>query len=220
MKRLILCCMMFCLAVVAYAKPNIDPLNSYLQQQTNQSSPLFNIFLFEDNDMRYFPQLLEVIDMFPPEGKKAFSKYTHKDVMHVEEIHVSFLLAEEIKSIFKQQYPMEEIFPDGLYSISFITNATDFKKSMYVFFATDRLRQLNEAQITARMAYEIYGHVYPFLFQNGYTRQSVLTREKTAYKESISFLNRVINSLQDPSVKESFLHALKEEQARLEDISK
>lgn len=225
MKRLLLCCMIFCIALAAQAKPNINnSLPFYLNKQAQDNRPLASIAIPEEKDALYFTQMLTVVDQFPPEGKEPLSSFIRKDFKTIKEIHMAFLPAKSIKEIISAHNQKADLFGDDLYSISFITNNDNFTRSMFIFFATDRLKPLSEAQVAARLAYEIYGHVYPFLFQPGYTSQKTIQREKTAYRASIDFLNRVLAYLQKnekhAALKEFFLQALQEEQARLDGITK
>lgn len=221
MKRLILCIALLCNAWTAYASPDYaSSLDNYLNRQNKESAPIIEVAILEQEYSKYFSQLLAMTDAYPPEGKKRFSALTRKDGRLIKEVHLSFMNTQDIQQVLGQ-----DALPGGIVSTALIVSSDMFTKKMYVFFSIDRLCELDETQIAARLAYEIYGHVYPALFQPGYENQTQLTREKTARQAAVDFLERVMNSPEiekqgpDSPITQAFARTLTQEQARLAELT-
>lgn len=224
MKKLFICCALFCCAVAAFAAPRHQEMYNYLKQQNDLSKPLFTVVTEEDAAADHLLSVLSMVASFPPENKKKFTQYTQSDFRHVSGVELVFLPSADIKSVLGKDGVGAEIFSDGLFSTAIISASDTFKSQMYIFFATDRFQQLDEAEMSAQMAYEIYGHAYPFLFQAGYTNAPAILVEKNALQESINFLNRVLQSPKmqelppDSIVPLVFLETVKIQQQRLNDL--
>lgn len=221
MKRLILCFVLLCSAWPVYAAPDYArTLDNYFTQQNQESKPIIDVVVVEQEHAKYFIQLLSMVDAYPPEGKKRFSALTRKDGRLIKEVHFSFMNTQDIQQILNQDLPKESS------SVAVILDTDVFTKKMYVFFSIDRLRKMDEAQIAAHLAYEVYGHVYPALFQSGYEEQSQLTRETTARRATVDFLERVMNSPEiekqgpDSPVTQAFANALTQAKAHLAELAR